>query len=140
MGRTEAPEEKMDEHPNATLARKMAESLNSGDTSGLADMIADDIEWHEIGRAEPIIGKEALAARFGMGSGTPPPYEITGELHDVVANDDHTVALASAHATKDGRTFDYRVAEIYHIKDGKITARWAFSDDTKAINDFFGGA
>jgi ketosteroid isomerase-like protein len=140
MARTEASEEMMDEHPNAALVRKMLDALNSGDTAGMADMIADDIEWHEIGRSGPIMGKEALAARFGMGSGTPPPYEITGELHDVVANDDHTVALASAHATKDGRTFDYRVCEIYHIKDGKITARWAFSDDTKAINDFFGGA
>ena len=129
----------MSDHPNAALVRKMAESFNSGDIERMADMIADDIEWHEIGRAEPIIGKEALAARFGMGSGTPPPYEITAEVHDVIANDDHTISLGSAHATKDGRTFDYRVAEIYHMKDGKITARWAFSDDTAAINDFFKG-
>jgi len=129
----------VNEHPNAALVRRMTDALNSGDIQAMADMIADDIEWHEIGRADPIMGKEALAARFGMGSGTPPPYEITGELHDVIANDDHTIALAKAHATKDGQTFDYKVAEIYHMKDGKITARWAFSDDTAAINDFFKG-
>jgi ketosteroid isomerase-like protein len=129
----------MSDHPNAALVRKMAESFNSGDVQGMADMVADDIEWHEIGRAEPIIGKDALAARFGMGSDTPPPYEITAETHDVIANDDHTIMLGKAHATKDGRTFDYKVAEIYHMKDGKITARWAFSDDTAAINDFFQG-
>jgi ketosteroid isomerase-like protein len=129
----------MADHPNAALIRKMMENFNSGDVSEMANMVADDIEWHEIGRAEPIIGKEALAARFGMGSGTPPPYEIAGETHDVIANDDHTIVLAKAHATKDGRTFDYKVAEIYHMKDGKITARWAFSDDTAAINDFFQG-
>ena len=128
------------EHPNAALVRKMLDDLNSGNTQGMADMIDDDVEWHEIGRRDPIVGKAALAERFGMGSGTPPPYQITGELHDVIANDDHTIALASAHATKDGQTFDYRVAEIYHIKDGKVKARWAFSDDTGAINDFFGGA
>lgn len=129
----------MSDHPNAALVRKMAESFNSGDVQGMADMVADDIEWHEIGRADPIIGKDALAARFGMGSGTPPPYQITAETHDVIANDDHTIVLGKAHATKDGRTFDYKVAEIYHMKDGKITARWAFSDDTAAINDFFQG-
>jgi ketosteroid isomerase-like protein len=129
----------MSDHPNAALVRKMTESFNSGDVQGMADMVADDIEWHEIGRAEPIIGKEALAARFGMGGGTPPPYQITGETHDVIANDDHTIVLANAHATKDGKTLDYKVAEIYHMKDGKITARWAVSDDTKAINDFFQG-
>jgi len=130
----------MSDHPNAALARRIGEAFNSGDTTAMADALADDIEWHEIGRAEPIVGKAALAARFGMDSGAPPPYQITAELHDVIANDDHTISLATAHATKDGRTFDYRVAEIYHIKDGKITARWAFSDDTQAINDFFQGA
>jgi ketosteroid isomerase-like protein len=130
----------MSDHPNAALIRKMMENFNSGDVSEMANMVADDIEWHEIGRAEPIIGKEALAARFGMGDGTPPPYEISGETHDVIANDDHTVVLANAHATKkDGQTLDYKVAEIYHMKDGKITARWAVSDDTAAINDFFKG-
>jgi ketosteroid isomerase-like protein len=129
----------VNDHPNAALARRIAEAFNSGDTTAMADVIADDVEWHEIGRAEPIMGKEALAARFGMGSGAPPPYEITAELHDVIANDDHTVVLATAHATKDGKTLDYKVAEIYHLKDGKITARWAVSDDTAAINDFFGG-
>jgi ketosteroid isomerase-like protein len=39
----------------------------------------------------------------------------------------------------DGQSLTYKVAEIYHVKDGKITARWAFSDDTEAINRFFGG-
>lgn len=129
----------MNDHPNAALVRKMTESFNSGDIQRMADMVTDDVEWHEIGRADAIHGKAALAERFGMGSGTPPPYEISGETHDVIANDDHTIVLAKAHATKDGRTFDYKVAEIYHVKDGKITARWAFSDDTAAINEFFGG-
>jgi ketosteroid isomerase-like protein len=129
----------MSDHPNAALIRNMSESFNSGDIQKMVDMLSDDIEWHEIGRAEPIVGKAALGARFGMDSGAPPPYEITATTHDVIANDDHTIVLAKAHATKDGRTLDYKVAEIYHMKDGKITARWAFSDDTAAINDFFQG-
>jgi ketosteroid isomerase-like protein len=40
----------------------------------------------------------------------------------------------------DGERFVYRTAEIYHVRDGKVTARWAFSDDTDRINRFFAGA
>lgn len=126
----------MPEHPNAALVRQSLDALNTGNNEALADMLADDVEWHEIGRAEPIRGKAAVAERFGMG-GPPPDFEISGELHDVVANDDHTIALVTATAKRNGRTLVYRTAEIMHVKDGKITARWAFSDDTAKINEFF---
>jgi len=57
----------------------------------------------------------------------------------VVANDDHAIALVQATARRGGRTLTYRTAEIFHVRDGKVTARWAFSDDTAAINEFFAG-
>lgn len=124
----------MADHPNAALARTAMESMNTGDPSSMADFMADDIEWHEIGRDEPIRGKAALIERMSGGSRD---FEITTSLHDVVANDEHIVALVNAHATRGGETLDYRTAEIMHIRDGKVTARWAFSDDTAAINEFF---
>ena len=124
----------MAEHPNATLARKVIDALNSGDNQAMADAIADDVEWYEIGRTEPIRGKTALAERF---MSSQPDFTITGKLHDVVANDDHTIALVEATAERGGRTLVYRTAEIMHVRDGKITARWAFSNDTAAINEFF---
>jgi len=127
----------VDEHPNAAVVRKMGEAMMSDDPQVSAAFLADDVEWHEIGRAEPIRGKAALADRF-MGS-VPPDWKITGlEIHDIIANDDHTVALGTATATRGGKTLTYRTAEIYHIRDGKVTARWSFSDDTAAINEFFG--
>lgn len=125
----------MAEHPNVTLINEMQEALRVGNMQAMADLLADDVEWHEIGREEPIRGKAALQERY-MGE-TPPDFEITGETHDVVGGDDHTVALVEATATRGGKTFTYRTAEIFHIRDGKITARWSFSDDTAAINAFF---
>ena len=125
----------MSEHPNAALVRQMVNALNSGDNQAMADALADDVVWHEIGNPDPVRGKAALAARY-MGD-TPPDYQITGALHDVLANDDHAIALVTATATRDGRAFTYRVAEIYHLRDGKISERWAFSDDTAAIATFF---
>ena len=120
------------------LIRDSLDALNTGDNQAMADMLTDDVEWHEIGRADAIIGKEALGARYMAADA--PAYEIRGELHDVLANDEHGIALVTATAQMGGRTLVYRTAEIFHIRDGKISARWAFSDDTDAINKFFGGA
>jgi len=124
------------EHPNAALYRSLFEAMTAGDVEALAGVMADDIRYNVIGSADPIVGKEAVIASFaGMDESG---FEFQGELHDVVANDDHTIALVQAHVTKDGETFSYRTAEILHIEDGKVTERWAFSDDTEAINRFFG--
>jgi ketosteroid isomerase-like protein len=122
---------------NAQVVRSAMDAFNSGDAQAASALMTDDIEWHEIGRAEPIKGKEALAARFGTAL---PEWDISVEVHDVLANDDHAIALVTATARMGGRSLTYRTAEIYHVRDGKISARWAFSDDTAAINEFFAGA
>ena len=124
----------MAEHPNAVIARSLADAFQSGDMQAMGALIADDIVWHEIGRSEPVRGMAALAAN-GAGAAE---YKITTVLHDIVANDDHTIVLVDVTATHDGKTLNYRTAEIYHIRDGKIAERWAFSDDTAAITAFFG--
>ena len=127
----------MDEHPNAKAFREMDEKVRSGDFAAIADGLADDVEWHEIGRDEPIRGKEAVSARWTQ---TPlADFQMEGSLHDVVANDDHTIALVETTVRRGGESFTYRTAEITHVKDGKVTARWAFSDDTDRINKFFAG-
>lgn len=112
------------------------DAFNRGDGEAAAALMADDVVWHEIGRAEPIVGKVALAARFGASL---PEWQISVEPHDIVANEDHAIALVTATARMGGRSLTYRTVEIYHVRDGKVTARWAFSDDTAAINEFFAG-
>jgi len=126
----------MAEHLNAAVVRRLGQAFESGDMAAMAtageQLMADDVVWHEIGRAEPRRGKAEL--RAGMGE---VDYTITAKTHAILADDDHVIVLADATATRGGRTFQYRVAEIYHVKDGKITERWAFSDDTAAITAFF---
>ena len=122
----------MAEHPNATVIRRALDGFSSNDTAALEQLVADDVVWHAIGLAEPTRGKAALRSSMGDVD-----YEITASTHDVLASDDHAVALTNAKATRAGRTLEYRTAEIFHIRDGKITERWAFSDDTAAIIEFF---
>ena len=125
----------MADHPNAANYRKLSKATEDGDFSGFTDAIADDVEWWEIGSDQPTRGKAALVERMQSMMGG--DMSIKGDLHDVVANDEHMVALVNATVERGGKTFSYRTAEIYHVKDGKITHRWAFSDDTAAINEFF---
>jgi len=125
----------MAEHPYAAIVREGIDALNRQDYDGFGDMMSEDVVWHMIGVAEPVRGKAAMAEGLGGGSSD---FTITAELHDVTASDDHVVALVRAHATKGNQTLDYDTAEIFHIKDGKITERWAFSDDTARIVEFFG--
>ena len=56
----------MQEHPNVALARAAVDAMDRGDMEQLDTLFADDIVWHEIGRSEPLRGKEALrASRMG---------------------------------------------------------------------------
>jgi ketosteroid isomerase-like protein len=124
----------MTDHPIAARYREMSAAMEAGDMSVLGDAIADDVVWWEIGASEPVRGRQALMeAMQGYGE-----YNISAELHDVVANDDHLIALLSVSATKGDEALDYRTAEIHHVNaGGQVTERWAFSDDTQAIFDFF---
>ena len=123
----------MADHPNAANYRAAAKAMEEGRLEQAIDQVADDVTWWMIGAAEPLRGKEALMESMGGMA----EYQIQAELHDVISNDEHLIALVNATATKNGQTFHYRTAEIHHVEDGKITERWAFSDDTEAINRFF---
>lgn len=122
----------MVDHENAVLLRRITDAMRVGNMETLEELVADDIVWHEIGRSEPTRGKDALRAEMAGAD-----YDITYQTHDVVANDDHAVVLGEATATRAGKTLEYRTAEIYHVRDGRIVERWAFSDDTQRIVDFF---
>ena len=124
----------MAEHPIAKRIRDSIEALNREDYDAFGAAVADDVVWHTIGSDEPVRGKAAMAQGLGGGSSD---FTITVELHDVTASDDHVVALVRAHATRGDKTLDYNTAEIFHVKDGLITERWAFSDDTARIIEFF---
>lgn len=123
----------MSAQENLAVAREAQDAFERGDFGRIDELTADDVVWHEIGLAEPKRGKAALRAEMPDNA----DYEITGVTHDVLASDDHAIALVEATATRRGKTLTYRTAEIYHIRDGRIAERWAFSDDTEAITRFF---
>jgi len=120
----------MYEHSSAALYRRVMEGMGEGDMSAFEAVLSDDVVWWQIGSPEPMRGKEAvLESMKGV------DFEV--DLHDVVANDDHVVGLVTARVRIGDNALTYRMAEIAHVEAGKVTERWAFSDDTQAIIDFF---
>ena len=123
----------MTDHPHAVLYRKALEAFSAGDTDAVLPLMAEDIVWHYIAGDEPFRGRDEVLEAMQAFEGV----EFDLDIHDVVAGDDHTVALVQATVRAGGEEFTYRTAEILHIDDGQVTERWAFSDDTQAIADFF---
>ncbi|HUG09071.1 MAG TPA: nuclear transport factor 2 family protein [Acidimicrobiia bacterium] len=122
----------MGDHPNVAAYREVHEKFKKGDFQAIFDVLADDVVWHQIG-GTTLHGKEAVQESMsGMGE-----VDFDVDIHDVVGNDEHVVALVEARVGMGGDNFTYRTAEIAHMKDGKVTERWAFSDDTQRITDFF---
>ena len=125
----------MSDHSNVEIVRNQLADFSSGNMGGAAGAFADDIVWNMIG-GEKLEGIDALRASFeSMPSGE--GVSFVAEPHDIIGNDDHVVALVEATVAMGDMSFSYRTAEIYHMSDGKITERWAFSDDTQRITDFF---
>jgi ketosteroid isomerase-like protein len=113
----------------------MTAAMAEGNLSDFGGALADDVVWWEIGSPEPVRGRDAVMERFSFVS----DFDVSMDLHDVVANDDHLIALLDVAATRGDETFNYRTAEIMHLNaDGEVSERWAFSDDTRAIIEFFG--
>lgn len=122
----------MAEHPNITLYREAMDAASQGNLEGLADVLADDVVWHQIG-ASPLTGKQAVIESMSGMEGV--DFEV--DVHDILANDEHLIGLVNAHVKVGDDEISYRTAEIAHVVDGKVTERWAFSDDTQAIAEFF---
>jgi uncharacterized protein len=127
-------------HPNEDLARRGYEAFANGDMQTLNELFADDIVWHSPGRnplSGDFKGKDQVFQLFARLA------EVTGgtfrqELHDVMANDEHVVALAEVTAQREGKSFHDRSVNLFHISDGKVTEFWLYPGDQYAADEFFG--
>ncbi len=114
------------EHENAALYRRLTSAFQSGDVEMVKGVLAPDLRWHEAGNPDVIKGRDVVLERMG---GTGRHVEVSVDLHDVLANDEHVVAMATATFSKpDGTKVSYPAVDIVHVSNGLFTERWAFMD------------
>jgi len=125
-------------HPNADLVRKGFEAFNAGDMATLDSILADDVVWHGAGQSllsGDFVGKQAVFGSFAL-----IPQEtdtFSQEVHAIVADDEHTIALANLTATRRGNTATFANVFVFHIEDGKAKEVWVTPFDQAAAEAFW---
>jgi ketosteroid isomerase-like protein len=58
------------------------------------------------------------------------------EVHDLLADDEHGVALLTGMAERSGERIEQKVVHVFHLDaDGKVTEWWNFWEDQEALDD-----
>src|SRR5436309_5006253 len=126
-------------HPNADKVREAFEAQAREDWPAVQEAFTDDIVFHVAGRNQfsgTYRGKEEVFDLFNRRN------ESTGskvdiDVHAVVADDEHAVAMLVMRGERDGKRAEWRTAGMYHMRDGKIAEAWGFNEDQQAVDEFW---
>ena len=127
-------------HPNEDLVREAYAAFGRGDMDALRKQyFTDDVRYHVAGRS-PLAGDyegteqvlQYFARLVELSGGT-----LSLELHDVLANDEHAVALVTVRGQRAGRQLTDNEVLTYHIRDGKVSEVWVHATDQYAADEFF---
>jgi ketosteroid isomerase-like protein len=127
-------------HPNEEIVRRLFSAFASKDMTTIDELLADDVVWNAPGRGMNAGRREGKRALFeGMGR----LAELTGgslrgEVHDVLASDEHVILLQTTRGERDGRPpLEDREAIVVHVRDGRIVEVWEHPGDLYAMDAFF---
>ncbi|MGZ5293025.1 MAG: nuclear transport factor 2 family protein [Actinomycetota bacterium] len=130
----------MTDHPNAAIARTAIEAFSRGDMAAMLELVDDTVVWHAPGTnrfSGKFEGKAALIDRFTRMAEA--GVVTTLEIHDVVGNDDHVVALVNATVmSADGRSYQTPQVQAMHIRDGRCMEFWGMNQDQAAMDEILG--
>ena len=129
----------MAEHPNVDLLRKGYAAYSTGDMAVLTELFADDLLWHVAGRSAisgDYKGRDAVFGFFGklmeMSNGS-----AKIEVHDILANDEHAVALVTGTATRGDNSFTGPDVHTFHLRNGQVVEFWDSPLDQYASDEFW---
>lgn len=129
----------MAEHPNVDLLRKGYEAYSTGDMDTITALFADDILWHVAGRsplAGDYKGRDQVFGFFGK------LMELSGgtskvEVHDILANDEHGVAIVTGSGSRNGRSLNSPDVHVFHLRGGQVVEFWDSPLDQYEADEFW---
>jgi ketosteroid isomerase-like protein len=130
----------MSEHPNIARIKNLYAAFARKDFAVLDDVLAEDVLWHYGGRSRlsgEYRGRDAVFGFFGQ-----PTEAAEGtlhfEVHAILADDEHAVALVVLTASRGGRSVEINEAHVFQMRDGKVVEFWNASTDQHAFDEFAG--
>jgi ketosteroid isomerase-like protein len=131
----------VEEHPNGTLLRGLLQAFAERDAVAVETAFDDDVTWHAPGTnrfSGQFRGRAAAMQRLDQmrEAGISTRFDV----HDVVANDEHVVALVHLHLeVADGRRYDQPQVEVAHVRSGRIIAFGTMNQDQAVLDLLIGG-
>lgn len=131
----------MEEHPNGALLRRLLEAFGARDVHAMETAFDDDVTWHAPGTnrfSGQFRGRTAAMQRLAQmrEAGISTGFDV----HDVVANDEHAVALVHLHLeVADGRRYDQPQVQVAHVREGRIVEFWTMNQDQAVLDLLVGG-
>ena len=130
----------MTAHLNVARITDTFAAFAKGDLAVLNDVLASDVLWHQGGRNQlsgDYHGRDAVLGFLGkMMQVTQGSFHV--DVHAVLADDEHGVALVTLTASRDARKIAVSAADVMHLRDGKVTEVWAILADQYAFDELIG--
>jgi ketosteroid isomerase-like protein len=128
------------EHPNARLIKRLHKALAHGDyVPRVSELFSEHVVWHLPGGG-PLSGEHegrdavltAMQEFERLSEGT-----IRIDVHDILASDEHAVALLRATGSRGNKRYDSLEIDVYHISNGRVTEFWSFAEDQRLTDEFW---
>jgi ketosteroid isomerase-like protein len=126
---------------DAELVRRGYEAFIAGDIEWLNEHLHENVVWHVPGHnltsgdyrgRENVLGFLARTVQIAL-----PEFE----MHDIVASDEHVVALMTVRWRRNdnGETFEDRIGQVFHLDGGQVLEAWTMGEDLAGFDQFLEG-
>jgi ketosteroid isomerase-like protein len=131
----------MSAQEDAALVRKGYAAFIAGDMEWLNEHLHENVVWHVPGHnltSGDYRGRESVLSFFAKSVQIALPEF---DIHDVVASDDHVVALATVRWRRNdnNETFEGRIGQVFHLDGGQVLEVWTMGEDLAGFDEFLEG-
>jgi ketosteroid isomerase-like protein len=126
---------------DAELVRKGYEAFIAGDVEWMNEHLHENVVWHSPGNnvlSGDYRGRESVLAFFAKTVQVALPEF---DMHDIVASDDHVVAIFSINWRRNdnGETFEDRTAQVFHVENDQALEVWTMTANQAGFDKFLKG-